>query len=148
MPSALLCGLPKVWRWGGHGQMHSLPHCIPLLLYAQGHSAPAAACQGEFLLPSSPQLDRYNPPSAARFVQPLPWPQPSPSCTNPPPPFATDIDSPRPPVCAIPVSPTIDTTHTLLGKSRGEVYLEIVLIGADASHALLDAQRIDLRSAE
>ena len=49
VPAALLHSLQEVWRWCGHGQVHPLPHSIPLFLYAQRHTKAAASCQGHLL---------------------------------------------------------------------------------------------------
>lgn len=100
MPSALLCGLPKIWRWRGHGQMHSLPHCIPLFLYAQGHTAPAATCKGKLLARPAPPPPSLPPASPLTPTKPL----------FHPPPFRFPIDahSPRPPECAKSTSLSLD----------------------------------------
>lgn len=46
VPPALLRRVPQVRRRGGHGQVHPLPHSLPLLVHAKGHPAPGPPRQG------------------------------------------------------------------------------------------------------
>ena len=135
--------------------MHPLPHCIPLLLYAQGHTAPAAPCKGKVhAVPPPPPPPLPSPPSTPQMQMPLSCafcaasalaptrPNPTPPAPAPSSLPHRHTHSPLPPVCAISASSSLELglIHPLLSSSPVTDHVRIVFSGFDASYALLTVQ--------